>query len=70
MREKPDVLQSRSRLRGAGGSDPSRVSIAPSTTHVARLGQQQPIDQLEDRGLAGAAASDEGNDLAGIDRQS
>jgi hypothetical protein len=31
--------------------------------------QKQPIDQLEDRGLPGAARPDEGHGLASIDSQ-
>ena len=37
--------------------------------HVAGVGQQQSIDELEDGGLAGAARADERDDFAGADGQ-
>ena len=44
----------------------SRVS-RPSTRTAPEAGQDQAIDQLENRALPGAAASDEDDDFAGLD---
>ena len=68
VRKEPDVLNDVAHGPSQADHIPfARVSALHA--HLARLGQQQSIDQLEDRGLAGAARPDERHGLTGIDSQ-
>ena len=64
---RPAARSRRARRRRIGSH--SRVS-RPSTNDRARVGQQQPVDELEERRLAGAAAPDQRDDLARLNDRS
>jgi hypothetical protein len=60
LEDQPDVAARRAQLGvGQGGE------LAPADDHLARLGPVQQVDGAHQRALAGAAAADDAEDLAG-----
>ena len=56
-------------MRRCSSNGSQSAAGRPPTTTVARVRLEQPVDQLEDRALAGAAAPDERERFAGLDGQ-
>lgn len=68
MRKEPDVLNHIPN----GAPQANRIPFAgvfPLHPHVASVGHEQSIDELEGRGLTGATRADERHDFAGIDSE-
>ena len=66
VRKQPDVLQDVADTPPQTNRLPL-ARVAALDQDDARIGHQQSVDELEERGLAGAAAADERDDLARFD---
>ena len=68
VRKEPDVLQHVADVPPQRDRFPL-ACVAPFHEDRALVGQQQPVDELQQRALAGAAAADQREHVAGVDAQ-